>query len=627
MPGVMHTQQSWDMRIQTETLPCLNALSDDILMEVFSYLDVEDILSLRQVSKLYYNLTHQGIIWKNFLKRIGPNAPQLPPSYRHSPQFLTSFEAERLVTRAVSLHINWVSPNPHPVSHNSFQIHRLIQSMVVLPGGKYMVASVCNLAATHYSLVVFALDHRIGGVVPLAETPVKQKAYNMQARYMNIDGTPSIVIGYIRRKTSPRHSNAGVNPSIYNSIWENPRKPIDPPVPLQYVCTCVQISLDSLDALSNPRLVPGSHAFFAFAASQPPPFRLLSVLRSTSELGAIDLAVIDGVPTMAVVKGFETVVLKELTGRGFISTLCCAREELYSSNHHTICNLRILPHQGQILTIRAIKLAEGPAVPRPGAPPVLAPEVITLAMFSLPEPGNNIIQTRLADESISFRADDVEGIQITSLNDYESCLSAVDGVTHPPLSILYRSGGGTKLHELIIEPTPRGFLPKTQLLKPHYFLGNLVTGNDHRISWETEKERGPCRAFVLPGSQRSLVYVTRSRDIEESLGIRGLYSYLPSSDGTRAYRSAKEERLQSVLRNPLQSRTGVMCKFDMSPDLRASLREGVKAIAWDESIGRVFYVKPDDPQIHVVDFAKAPIQAPNGQRWPLPLADERMLEL
>ncbi|KAF9225302.1 hypothetical protein BS17DRAFT_750946 [Gyrodon lividus] len=628
-PGMMRTQQSWDMRIQAETLPCLNALSDDVLMEVFTYLDVEDILSLRQVSKLYYNLTHQGIIWKNFLKRIGPSAPQLPPSHRHSPRFLTSFEAERLVTRAISLHMNWVSPNPRPLSRNAFQIHRLIQSMVILPGGKYMVASVCNVAKTHYSLVVFALDHRIGGIVPLAETPVKQKAYNIQAKYMNIDGTPSIVFGYIRRKTSPRHINTGVDPSIYNSIWENPRRPIDPPVPLQYVCTCVQISLDNLDALANPHLVPGSHAFFAFAASQPPPFRLLSVLRSTSELGSIDLAVIDGVPTMAVVKSYETVVFKELTGRGFISTLHCAREEPYSSNHHSICNFRILPHQGQILAIRAIKLAEGPVVPRPTAPPVLAPELITLAMFSLPEPGNNETQSRLADQSISFRADDVEGIQITSPSDYESvqCIDTLNGVAHPPLSIFYRSNGGTRFHELIIKPTPREFLPKSERSKSHYDLGNLVAGNDHMISWENEKERGPCRVFVLPGSQRSLVYVTKSLDIEESLGVRGFYSHFPSGDGTLAYGSTKQELLQSILRDPLRSRAGAMCKFEMSPDLRASLREGVKAIAWDEGIGRVFYVKPDDPQIHVIDFAKAPIQAPNGQRWPLPLADARMLEL
>ncbi|KAF8559892.1 hypothetical protein OG21DRAFT_1502235 [Imleria badia] len=624
------TGQSWDTRIsQPQKLPCLNALSDDILMEVFSYLDIEDIFSLRRVSKLYYNLTHQGIIWKNFLKRIGSNAPQRPPSHRHSPQYLTSFEAERLVTRAISLQKNWLSPNPCPLSRDSFQIHRLIQSMVLLPGGKYMVASVCNTAKTHYSLIVFALDHRIGGVVPLAETPVKRKAYNLKARYMNIDGKPSIVIAYVRRKMSSRHNSSGVDPSIYNPILENPRKPIDPPVPLQYACTCIQISLDTLGALADPTLAPGSAAFFEFAASQPPPFRLLCVLRSATELGAVDLAVIEGVPTVAVVKNHETVVFKELTGVGMLSTLCCAREEPYSSNHHSICNLRILPHQGQILVLRAVKLPIIPSVDhRLGAPPS-SQDLITIAMFDIPDFGDNEMESTFAHQTMSFRADDVEGIQITDPNDHESvpCANPADGAEHPPITIFYRSEGGTRFHELMINPTPRHFLPKSMLSTPHYWLGNLVAGNHHVVTWEHEKERGLCRGFVLPGNQRSLVYVTRTEDIAERLSIRGFYSHFSVSDGTAAYTAARNTLFQNVMRGSVHSREGVMCKFNLTPDVRSDLKAGVKTIAWDEGTGRVFYVKPDDACLHVIDFAKAPVQAPDGQRRPLPLADVRMLDL
>ncbi|KAG9313929.1 hypothetical protein JVU11DRAFT_4702 [Chiua virens] len=548
------TRKSWDTYIALpQKLPCLNALSDDILMEVLSYLDVEDILSLRQVSKLYYNLTHQGIIWKDFLKRIGSNAPQRPPSHRHSSKYLTSFEAERLVTKSISLQKNWVSPNPSPLSRDSFQVHRLIQSMVVLPGGKYMVASVCNMAKTHYSLVVFALDHRIGGVVPLAETPVKRKAYNLKAKYMNIDGTPSIVIAYVRRKISSRYSDSSVDPSIYNPIFENPRKPIDPPVPLQYACTCIHISLDALDALSDPRLIPGSAAFFHFAASQPPPFRLLCVLRSSSELGAIDLTIIEGVPTLAVVKNHETVVFKELTGVGMLSTLCCAREEPYSSNHHSICNMRILPHQGQILILRAIKLPTIPSTEPLDAPP-LSQDLITLAMFNMPDFGDNEMQSTFAQQTMSFRADDVEGIQITDPNDYESIPRAnpSDGADHPPITIFYRSQGGTRFHELLINPTPRHFLPRSMLSTPHYWLGNLVAGNHHVVTWENDKDRGLCRGASL--------YV-------------GSTATLPSATAPPITAAAKHALFQTIMRGT------------------------------------------------------APMQAPDGQRRPLPLADPRMLDL
>lgn len=420
-----------------------------------------------------------------------------------------------------------------------------------------------------------------------------------------------------------------MDPSIYNPIWENPRKPIDPPVPLQYACTCIHIPLGTLDALSDPRLIPGSAAFFHFAASQPPPFRLLCVLRSSAELGAIDLAVIEGVPTVAVVKNDETVVFKELTGVGMLSTLCCAREEPYSSHvslrgypcerlpmlidccaqHHSICNMRILPHQGQILVLRAVKLPAVPSVAYRGAPPI-SQDLITLSMFNLPDFGDNEMQGTFPQQTISFRADDVEGIQITDPSDYESIPYAnpADGAEHPPITIFYRSESGTRFHELLINPTPCHFLPKSMLSTPHYILENLVAGNHHVVTWESDKERGLCRGFVLPGNQRSLVYITRTQDISERLSIRGFYSHMTVSDGTAGYAAAKQALFQNVMRGPVCAREAVMCKFNLNPDLRVDLRSGVKAIAWDEGTGRVFYVKPDDSCLHVIDFAKAPVQ-------------------
>jgi len=97
-------------------------------------------------------------------------------------------------------------------------------------------------------------------------------------------------------------------------------------MPLEYVATCLQISLDTLDALGNPALVPGSQEFFDFAASQPPPFRVLGYLRSDSELRNVDLGEIEGVPNMIVAKMPEMVIMKELNARGLLSAFKCARE-------------------------------------------------------------------------------------------------------------------------------------------------------------------------------------------------------------------------------------------------------------------------------------------------------------
>lgn len=231
-------------------------------------------------------------------------------------------------------------------------------------------------------------------------------------------------------------------------------------------------------------------------------------------------------------------------------------------------------------------------------------------MFNIPDFGDNEMESTFAQQTISFRADDVEGIQITNPSDYESipCANPADGAEHPPITIFYRSEGGTRFHELMINPTPRHFLPKSMLSTPHYWLGNLVAGNHHVVTWESEKERGLCRGFILAGTQRSLVYVTRTQDICERLSVRGFYSHVSVSDTMPGYATAKQALLQNVMRGPVRAREGVMCKFNMTPDLRADLRVGVKALAWDEGTGRVFYVKLDDARLHVIDFAKAPIQ-------------------
>lgn len=627
------TQESWEVRVNLKGPPSLNALSDDILVEVFSYLDVEDILSLRSVSKLYYNLTHQGIIWKRFLRRIGPNAPQLPPSFRYSPQFLTSFEAERLVTRAITLDMNWASQRPWTLFRSSFLAHRLIQSMVVLPGGKYMVASVCNWAKNLYSLCVYALDHRVWGIVPLAETPVKQKAYNLRAKYMTIDGKPSIVIAYVRRKKSDRSkgpNSCNVDPSIYNEFRNNPRLKIDPPVPFQYVCSCVQIPLDALDALADPRLDPGSREFFEFAGSQPPPFRLLSDMRSSSEFGAPDIATIDGIPTLAVVKGSETVVFKQLMGKGIITTMNCAREETHSSYIYHICNIRVLPHQGEILVIRTVTDITPVVTSNPRQPPVTPPGLLTLAMFAIPPPGDNETPNHMSISLVSFLADDAEDIQISDPSDHDVLRgkSSSDPVSAPPINVFYRKSGG-RLRYIAIKaiPMPPWLLEKGQPQGPFYSVEDLFADGDHSLLHEEYGWPDANRLFVCPGSHRSLVYGISHENRTDTLGIRSIYSHLGDPDLLDEYSLRRHELLQSVLREEYEHRSDVMAKFDLCPDLYDHLRGGVKAITWDESIGRIFYVKPDDSYIHVVDLAYAPSQTVDGQRRPLPLADERMLEL
>ncbi|EGN93670.1 hypothetical protein SERLA73DRAFT_156233 [Serpula lacrymans var. lacrymans S7.3] len=523
-----------------------NAHPGSMGYHVFVYLTVEDILSLRTVSRLYYNLSHQGIIWKRFLQSLGYEAPPLPPSTRYALHSITSFEAERLVTRALTLRQNWMSPEPVAKDLHCFRAYRQILSMVALPGGKHLVASVSNPDRNHFSLVVYVLDHRVGGVVPLAETPVKRKAYDLRVKYMTIEGVRSIVIAFNRRKFSKRYQKeTTINPSSYNTLRNNPLYGIDSPAPFRYTCSCMQVPLDALDALADPRYPPGSMEFFEFARSQPPPFRLISLMRSTSELGPIDLAEVQGRPCMAVVKKPRFIVFKDLSINGRISTLTCANTLPNSFDEHTICSFRILPNQSQVFVVRYIELTglvqlpgpSQPSIPILPGPPARDPEgLCNFAMFPIPPPGQDERYSYAPQSILNFRFRDIENVQISDPN-----LLPVGNSSGP-----------------------------TQALPPpiHIFL-------------RRSKE---CQPILFQGTK----WMTFSR--------------------------------KKTANTPI-------AKLITPQQLRSTMKQGVMAIAWDEGIGRIFFATSHDTRLYILDVAKAPKEDKTGQRLPLPLEDERMLEL
>lgn len=66
--------------------------------------------------------------------------------------------------------------------------------MVILPGGHHLVASVREETSNSFALVIFVLDHRNGGALPLAKTETSTQAYNLQAKYMSFHGNTGIMI-------------------------------------------------------------------------------------------------------------------------------------------------------------------------------------------------------------------------------------------------------------------------------------------------------------------------------------------------------------------------------------------------------------------------------------------------
>lgn len=207
----------------------LDSLPNDILVDsIFIYLDVKEICRLRrvslipnineicsqnfdanrQVSKLYYHLTHHTVIWKRLLHWSGLPLPPLPPTSRHSLQNLTGLEAERLLTRAHSLDRIWRCHTPL-FDPWKFNAQHYIAHMVLLPGSQYLVATVSDFTRQDWSLVIYVLDSR-WNVVPIARIATGTKGYHLQAKYLTINGVHGITIAYVRRDWRKRkHGKRG----------------------------------------------------------------------------------------------------------------------------------------------------------------------------------------------------------------------------------------------------------------------------------------------------------------------------------------------------------------------------------------------------------------------------------
>lgn len=151
-----------------------------------------------QVCKLFYDLTHHPAVWKRLLRSLSLPLPPLPPTSRHDFANLTSLEVERLYIRAYSLDRNWRLRSPGVMGMWSFDLPYHVAEMVLLPGGQYLVASVSDASKLQWDILLCSLDSRYT-VISIAKTPTKTKAYNLQARYLTVDGVPGITIAYVRR--------------------------------------------------------------------------------------------------------------------------------------------------------------------------------------------------------------------------------------------------------------------------------------------------------------------------------------------------------------------------------------------------------------------------------------------
>ena len=152
-----------------------------------------------QVSKLYYGLSYQPVVWRRLLRHTQLTLPPLRP--RYSLDKITGPQAEEFLRRAYELEKIWEDP-PEQTDRWSFDPRGgYVAEMTMVPGGQYVVASVSDEEKLRWALFVYSI-HARDNVLPLAKIPTETKAYNIKVRLVTATqagGERRLMITYLTR--------------------------------------------------------------------------------------------------------------------------------------------------------------------------------------------------------------------------------------------------------------------------------------------------------------------------------------------------------------------------------------------------------------------------------------------
>ncbi|KAK0473762.1 hypothetical protein IW261DRAFT_1569484 [Armillaria novae-zelandiae] len=284
----------------------IHALPPEILLDlIFPLLSLCDLLHLRATKDSFTSLMilSPGGEWP---KKFHLPLPLIHPPFQHTPA--RDYHLERALIRAFTLERNWkIGPS-------------------LLPGGKYLIASMADINDCRYYLAVFDVD----------ETPKHRN--NL---FMHYQGEQRIVVFYVRRgfPTGALYSQDPSTMSYDASDLEHP---------LSYDCVCTSVALGSLEYLSDPNKDNTLPSFREYAKSLPRPFQW----SSTVSFGEIRperpfLCQYLGAPYAAVCHKNRVVFMNFDTRR--TTHIICPD----MGPNMRILALKILPAQAHVLVVRA----------------------------------------------------------------------------------------------------------------------------------------------------------------------------------------------------------------------------------------------------------------------------------
>ncbi|TFK41980.1 hypothetical protein BDQ12DRAFT_349602 [Crucibulum laeve] len=456
----------------------IHKLSPSLFLDrIFVNCCIEDIMCWRGVNKAFFLLTREPIIWKRFLERMNIPVPPLRPTFRDSFEE-TDYELEQLVAQAITLDENWRKPFPQIYRRRIHNVKARVLDMKIVPGGKFLIASVFNPAIYCFSIRVYALDHPHG---PRALTQYKtfSRAEQIQAKYAVYEGRQGIMIAFVRKR-------------YQNRVFYDERRPIEETNPLIYETACVHLSLDVIDTLSHPRLVYGSSEYLAILKNSPSPFTAVGeghcdkwpVLSIGLTVTSKEVHLVELREVREWFSNYETRIINLQTGNS--ATMTCAIWDDYAGCPHYIKAVRMLPGRiPQMLVVRLMffDLRELYIVELYNVPLDTGSFICHATERYVVEETANIIEAHISDYDI-----------LTPSSDHSKTSNNVN--PPPPISIFFVSDEPIGIVHHTIYPTSvrrcRGSIDYSYDLNQTYILNRYMS-----YSYETH---------ILPGTFRSLVY-------------------------------------------------------------------------------------------------------------------------
>ncbi|KAF8167505.1 hypothetical protein B0H34DRAFT_792224 [Crassisporium funariophilum] len=568
--------------------PCyISRLPPDVLLDIiFPLLLVEELCRLRQVNKAFYLLSHEGCIWRRYMKDMNVPLPQLRPTFRYRHES-SDFDIERMVTQACAVDKAWRQGFPKVKTDLILTAFYQVIDLKLLPGGKFLIASVRDRSNYRFYIMLFALDLRQGsGARALARMPTDHKAYDLQAKYLPYNGNPGIMISFITR----RFQNGATVPEDVSDYSH--RTTVDPIAPFIHKIQCMHVRLDTLEQLLDPeaKVVVPSEQYKQIISRLPKPFQEVAVYENIDlEIHCSSLSELNKAPVLLMAVGNAGVGIINLPSRGWANFTCKDHVD-YPDVPHRIRAIRHYPDQLEVLIIRSVCENPGPDYN----------DAHIFETYKIPE----LLAPTHIDSTENFVFKSHPYLHDFSISDPGTLPLKRMGEDHPDIR-----------HTEICPPTIWVFAQNKS--PPGVVYWNIRPNLKFRATSDAPKEfaygldvegpfshtSAPYAECVLPGSERCLLYVY-GRDRKDPQKLIRLRRLMPQ---------VHFEEYPTPIVNPATSKPLLHQRAFTDIDIDAPLdhdfirdmnaQGGMSAMTWDESTCRICLSSENDDSIRILDFA------------------------